>query len=299
MLTATLSTEPIHLVDEPEWTAHAAGELLDALESGQVLHFTGRAFELPDDEQSFLGGDYAEPKSKNISYHVRTRRVKGLPDDLAKRPGESDRLATLLDRYARSAQQLLSLIAPSYPDASEIGRTSFRPAQVRGRTPSIRKNDALLHVDSFPATPVQGKRILRVFANINPHGENRVWHVGEPLTRVVERFVPGIRPPVPGKARLLQLLHLTKTCRTPYDHYMLKLEDAMRADSAYQQQAVRARYEFQPDTMWMCFTDQVSHAALSGQYALEQTFYVPVSAMKHPEQSPLRRLEAIVGRPLL
>jgi len=34
----------------------------------------------------------------------------------------------------------------------------------------------------------------------------------------------------------------------------------------------------------MVFTDSVPHAALSGQYALEQTFIIPVKAMVEPRQ---------------
>ena len=46
----------------------------------------------------------------------------------------------------------------------------------------------------------------------------------------------------------------------------------------------------------MVFTDQVSHAALAGHFALEQTFYLPVSAMVTPDTAPLRVLERLTGR---
>jgi hypothetical protein len=55
---------------------------------------------------------------------------------------------------------------------------------------------------------------------------------------------------------------------------------------------------FPPGATWVCFTDWVSHAAISGQYALEQTFYVPVGAMKRPRLSPLRVLERLTKRVL-
>ena len=42
------------------------------------------------------------------------------------------------------------------------------------RSPAVRrtwrKDDTRLHVDSFPATPSGGRRILRVFSNVNPDG---------------------------------------------------------------------------------------------------------------------------------
>jgi hypothetical protein len=49
----------------------------------------------------------------------------------------------------------------------------------------------------------------------------------------------------------------------------------------------------------MAFTDQVSHAAMAGQYQLEQTFLLPVDAMRAPEGSPLRVLERLMGRRLV
>ena len=42
----------------------------------------------------------------------------------------------------------------------------------------------------------------------------------------------------------------------------------------------------------------VSHAAMAGQYQLEQTFLVPVSAMLDERRAPLRVLERIKGRRL-
>ena len=51
-------------------------------------------------------------------------------------------------------------------------------------------------------------------------------------------------------------------------------------------------------TTWLCFTDQVLHAALAGHCALEQTFHLPVEAMTHPERSPLGVLERLAGRTL-
>ena len=48
----------------------------------------------------------------------------------------------------------------------------------------------------------------------------------------------------------------------------------------------------------MVYTDQVSHAALYGQDVLEQTFYLPVSAMQDENRSPLRILEKMTKQKL-
>ncbi|MEO8756075.1 MAG: Kdo hydroxylase family protein, partial [Casimicrobiaceae bacterium] len=53
-----------------------------------------------------------------------------------------------------------------------------------------------------------------------------------------------------------------------------------------------------PGTTWLCFSDQVMHAAVSGQYMLEQTIHLPVSALYEPLQAPLAILERLAGRAL-
>ena len=92
---------------------------------------------------------------------------------------------------------------------------------------------------------------------------------------------------------------MTKSYRTLYDHYMLRLHDGMKADTEYQRTVPQERVALAAGATWMCFTDQVSHAALSGQHVLEQTFYCGVEDMPRPERSPLKVLESIVQRPLV
>ena len=78
----------------------------------------------------------------------------------------------------------------------------------------------------------------------------------------------------------------------------MQLHDRTKADLAYQSQARQCAYEFQAGYTWMVFTDLVSHAAMSGQYALEQTYHLPVKCMLEPSRAPLRILENLLGREL-
>ena len=55
---------------------------------------------------------------------------------------------------------------------------------------------------------------------------------------------------------------------------------------------------FAPGTTWLCFSDQVMHAAVSGQYMFEQTIHLPVAALYEPSRSPLAILERLTGRAL-
>jgi hypothetical protein len=155
-----------------------------------------------------------------------------------------------------------------------------------------------LHVDAFPSRPMQGKRILRLFTNIANDGVERHWRVGEPFAGFARAFVPRLKSPLPGSAWVFDKLGITKGRRSAYDHYMLGLHDGAKLDTDYQSHAPKTDVHFAPGTTWLCFTDQVLHAALSGHAALEQTFYLPVEAMQQPENSPLRVLEKIKGRKL-
>jgi hypothetical protein len=80
---------------------------------------------------------------------------------------------------------------------------------------------------------------------------------------------------------------------------MLKIHDRMKLDIDYQKQVKYKEISFPPGTSWIIYSDQVSHAAISGQYVLEQTFYLPTTAMVNPEEAPLRILEKLAGHYLI
>lgn len=260
---------------------------IDCLESGQVIYIPQFSFELDETEQALLRPEVCDTGRKNISYDYQTQKLGGI----SKQNPYQNLLQPMMHRYALFAKSLLDTLLPDYQSALRWGRTSFRPVDISGRHRSKRQDDTRIHVDAFPATPVQGWRILRIFCNINPESKPRVWHVGEPFASVLKQFAPHLPPYHPFKAKILQWLKATKSLRTAYDHYMLHLHDQMKLNDTYQATLEKSRVEFAANSTWIVFTDHVSHAALGGQYLLEQTFYLPVSAMLDPEQSPLRHLE--------
>jgi hypothetical protein len=209
-------------------------------------------------------------------------------------------LGQMMARYAQFSGDLCASLLGDFARRLDIARTSFRPVEVEGRKArTVGSDDTLLHVDAFSSRPMAGRRILRVFTNVNPVGKPRVWNVGEPFEDLARRFVPRMRKPLPGERAALRLLYVTKSYRTLYDHYMLRLHDDMKGDSEYQRTVPFTRVELAAGATWMCFTDQVSHAALSGQHVLEQTFYGDVEQMARPERSPLKVLESMIQRPLI
>jgi hypothetical protein len=265
-----------------------------ALESGELLFLPDLEFEIGPLERPLFSPAIVSA-AKNISFDPRSGSLRGTALD----GPDATPLRDLVSRFSSLATGFVGHLLPAYRDRIELGRTSFRPVEVAGRASSWRKDDTRLHIDSFPASPVQGRRILRVFTNVNPHGRPRIWRLGEDFESVAQRFAPALRLPLPGSGTLLRLFRLTRSRRSPYDALMLQLHDRMKADTDYQARAPQTKVEFPPGSTWMAFTDQVSHAAMAGQYQLEQTFLVPVVAMLDDLRSPLRILERLVGRRLL
>lgn len=73
----------------------------------------------------------------------------------------------------------------------------------------------------------------------------------------------------------------------------------MKENQEFQQSCSKAQLEFPPGSCWIVFTDMVSHAVLSGQFALEQTFLVPRGALLTPDEAPLYVLERLCGQILV
>jgi hypothetical protein len=268
------------------------GQAARLLEHGAVLLLPDLDFDTAGFEDVMFAA-LSDGASKNVSYNPKTGELKGTTAD----GPERERLTELVARYSAWSQALVRELLPAYAQGLEVGRTSYRP-RAADHNMSKRKDDRRLHVDAFPSTPLQGRRILRVFRNVNPQGESRFWRVGEPFAEHAARFLPRARPQALGAAVVMQALRLTKGRRTPYDALMLQLHDQSKEDDAYQASAPHWDVSFPPGATWLVFTDGVVHAALGGRYAFEQTFYLPVAAMEEPDASPLRTLERMTGRAL-
>jgi len=264
---------------------------LSALESGAVLFFPKLAFQLSETEKPFLDASVSDGKAKNISLDHATGKMQAssLTGDKAAA------LAAMIERFGSQATQLVQDLLP-YRNV-ERARTSFRPVEVKGRHYSKISDDRLLHIDAFPSRPMRGRRILRFFANVAP-ASSRHWHVGEPFEDFARAFLPKVGPHLPGKSWLFDKLGVTRGRRSRYDEVMLSLHDAGKLDSGFQQNSPHQVLTFPPGCCWLVFTDQVLHAALGGEFALEQTFHLDVSEMAEPERAPIRVLERLSGKTL-
>jgi len=156
---------------QPDW--------IGSLEAGKVLFFPHLTFALSAEESAFLRPDIRDPKIRNISLDA-AGHLKGALGDTATQAA----LAAMIGRFRTQAQSLIQSLLPRYTDALRLAPTSYRPSQVETRQQSWRADDRRLHVDAFPSRPNRGERILRVFANINPSAQPRVWRVGEPFEQM-------------------------------------------------------------------------------------------------------------------
>ncbi len=268
---------------------------IHALENGNILLMPQLPFNLLTEEQELLSPIYTHPKAKQISFNCATDLVRGTRCSAV----QYDIYKKMLIRFSLATKNLIHALFPTYIPHLKIGRSSFRAIEIAGRTTSYKKDDTRLHVDAFPSAPIHGQRILRVFSNINPNGVNRVWRAGESFMEVAKRFLPQVKKRLPGSAALLKAFKITKSYRTEYDHIMLEIHNKMKADLFYQKNVQQTEVNFAPGNSWIVQTDHVSHAAMSGQHVLEQTFYLPVNAMMNPELAPLRVLEQLTGRTLV
>jgi hypothetical protein len=290
----------IAVMDQPiiEIAAAPKGALdsacIAALEAGKVLYFPGLGFAPLQEEACLFTPAIRDPHSRNISLDA-AGRLTGAQGDAP----IQDALAAMIMRYRAQSLALLDALVPRYTQSLRCGAASFRPMLVETRAQSWRADDRLLHVDAFPSRPNRGERLLRVFTNVNPHGVARVWRVGEPFEQVALRFLPRLKRYSPWRAKGLKAIGVTKSLRSEYDHLMLQLHDAMKSDLQYQQDAPQVEFAFAPGASWVCFSDQTSHAAMSGQYLLEQTMQLPPGRQYDTSASPLAILSRLTGRVLV
>jgi 3-deoxy-D-manno-oct-2-ulosonic acid (Kdo) hydroxylase len=275
----------------------------ELLEAGQLLFFRDLPFHLPAGDREFLlAQQWTELRlHKNVSYRPSEDVLRGVP-------GNSEtvrRLHSIMRNYSAQVIEFLGAFLSPYAGKWILDFSSFRPLEENGRDLPLHKRNDLLHVDAFPTRPTRGGRILRVFTNLNPT-KPRVWRTTGPFEMLAARYAmdAGLRK-IANESFLSRTVHGWgarlgfRAARTPYDVFMLRFHDYLKENAEFQANCPKSLLEFPPLATWIVYTDGVAHAAMSGQYALEQTFLIPPDALTAPQHSPFRILENIAGRPLV
>lgn len=283
------------------------------LEEGNIPFFVQAPFELPKDDRDFLLRQQQTGRffHKNIAYRPLQDRLTGFASSTG--GGGEARMRRIMREFCERATRCLTDLSPQYAASWRLDYTSFRPCEEHGRLMRQSARNDLLHVDAFPTRPTRGDRILRFFTNINPT-RPRVWVTGPTFEDLAGQLAVGssllprlgdghtavarlgpFRYARRALQRAAQAIGERAAAASPYDRFMHRFHNYLKEESSFQQDCAKDRWEFPPGSSWIVFTDGVSHAVLSGQFALEQTYIVPRSALVLPQKAPASVLESLCG----
>lgn len=283
----------------------ARAEIQRALDGGAILSFPCFPIAIAAQDREFLLSlrQTRAAYHKNIAYRPAQERVSGFT---AGNPGGGVRLRDVLRRYSKSTIAFLGGLFPRYAAAWTVDYASFRRLEEAGRDLSASKRNDRLHVDASPTRPTRGDRILRFFTNVNPENP-RHWKTGsEVFPALAERFAraSGLlakaeRGGLVSRARRWgAALGLPVAAHSAYDRFVLLFHDFLKSDDGYQRSAPADEFRFPPGSSWMVYTDTVSHAVLSGRFAIEQTVRIARRSLAVPDRAPIAVLEKLAGRAL-
>jgi len=283
-----------------------AGDSAEALERGEILVFPPGSLALPsEDDLEFLRVDLGRRITlKNISYHAHGDYLSGIKSE----PTVRERTKRILREHNQEVTRFLGRHLTQYVGGWHVGKVNFRPLQEQGRALSRHSSNELVHVDAFASGATHGDRTLRFFTNIHPSAP-RVWKSAGLFPELLDEFgaAAGVRPLGPrgltegaldrlltGTLRTLARLGVPQALTadsSPYDRAMKRMHDTLKDDDAFQKDEARCSFfEFPPFTSWICFTDMVSHACVSGQHALVNTWTVSQDCLVRPDLAPFELL---------
>ena len=277
----------------------AADELSDALEDGAIVFFPQAPVPVPSAEDlEFFRAELPKLlKLKNISYHPEAGYVRGLD---AADAATTERITRVLTAVSNDIEKFLTSRMPALTKDWTVGTCSFRPIQEKGRNLKPHASNELVHIDAGAYGATNGDRILRFFINVNP-AEDRVWASKGTFPELYSRYgrEAGVSPSAHRSLRKGPLDHLrtgllngiaslglpaaTVLDSSPYDRVMRKFHNFMKDTPAFQQDPIgHEEFRFPPFSAWMVFTDGVSHASLSGQFAFVHTSIVRLASCRKP-----------------
>jgi hypothetical protein len=278
-------------------------EIQDALEESQVVYFPKCPVELPSPEDLALlrDGLSGDMRVKNISYHPESDSIPGFDAS----PQEKKRVEGILRAHGKRVETYLKTVLPDLSRNWMLGTTSFRPIEEKGRKLKPRSSNELVHVDAGAYGATNGSRILRFFVNVHPE-RDRVWGTkgsfGELMRRYDELWVAarGSKSHVAIDKSPLDRLYsgLIRTIgkayplaqvldSSPYDRSMRRIHNRMKESESFRSNSDDyCEIRFPPFSAWMVFTDGISHAVLTGQYAFVTTAIVPLESCRKPTLAP-------------
>lgn len=292
-----------------DFSDRSPAEIEDALESGRVVYFPRCPIDLPTerDIEWLRSGLDANLKAKNLSYHPESDSVPRFDADAETRI----RVENLLRAHGKRVAEFWQRVLPDFMPGATLGTTSFRPVEEKGRNLKARSSNELIHIDAGAYGATNGARILRFFVNVHPE-RDRVWGTKGSFEQLMQRnpefwhAAKAGRRQVPTKKGVLDHLYsgivgaaskvyplFRVIDSSPYDRSMRRIHNYMKETTAFKQdQTDFQEVRFPPFSAWMVFTDGISHAALTGQYAFISTALIPLENCRSFDRTPLGILAA-------
>ncbi len=112
-------------------------------------------FDLPEKDREFLLSQRQTESvfHKNISYRPKKDVLRGTNSN-----SDSERMREIMKYYSAEVTRFISDFLAPYAGKLDLDFASFRPLEEKGRNLSQKKRNDLLHVDSFPDAPDQGRK---------------------------------------------------------------------------------------------------------------------------------------------
>jgi hypothetical protein len=262
----------------------------ERLERGELVFFPRCPFPLPEgDDLRFLLGRELDGHSKTVTLFPETGVMGGHRPTA---PEEDARLRGLLGEFCQEATAWVGKALPRYRASMRYGPLRYRIAEEKGRSFDARISGWALHVDANSDQPARGDSFLRVFVNLNPEKE-RIWRTSVGLAALLDEWSDRVREPGEGppswlgrlRLRYGRALGVEPPPDVAYDRLMMRLHFFGKEDPYLQERAPSTRWVFPPGSAWVVFSDLVSHAVVSGEHAIDQTFLVPSWAFRDPGRS--------------
>jgi hypothetical protein len=273
------------------------------LECGEIVYFPACPFPLAEglDREFLRQQKLGNSLHKNISFDPVTGRTSGYRTIS---PEQESRLRALLVDFSVTATAWLAQWLPRYAGSWTLDRVHFRPEEEALRILREVARNELLHLDAFPTRPARGRRILRLFVNLNDH-EPQTWVTSDTFGPLLQRYGRDVGLPANVEARwprrlqqgLLGLIQSHRRQRTVYDRFMLRFHHFLKRHQEFQEKGPKRFWTFAPGSAWLLFTDGLSHGELRGQYALDHSYFISPESLALPDQSPAAILERACGVP--
>jgi hypothetical protein len=276
-------------------------EIEDALETGRVVYFPRCPIDLPPEQDIEWLRSGLDANLKNLSYHPESDSVPRFDADAETRT----RVENLLRDHGKRVAEFWHRVLPDFMPGATIGTTSFRPVEEKGRNLKARSSNELIHIDAGAYGATNGSRILRFFVNVHPE-RDRVWGTKGSFEQIMQRnpelwtAAKGGKPHVPTKKGALDHLYsglvgaaskvyplFRVIDSSPYDRSMRRIHNYMKETPSFKQDETDFQeVRFPPFSAWMVFTDGISHAALTGQYAFISTALIPLDNCRSLDRTP-------------